>query len=419
MAVGTIGGTLDSLPVFFGLTCGRLSGVDTWVSQLAPALSDLGQPATLLMTDPRASVGDRLELPPGVSRAELDLPTAGALAAFLTARAPCVFVMGYDYGLADALTLLPREVLVVLVAHSDDPFYYKHVVRWAPWADALVGVSPAIVEELSRRAPAWRGHIDQLSYGVAWSPKSQPRTRAIDQPLEVLYAGRLDQPQKRVLDLPRIVAAARAGGADIRLTVAGQGDAATALGREVTRQGLERVVTLAPTVPHARVPELFAKHDVLLLPSAFEGVPLVLLEGMASACPTVMYGLGSLDREIFRDQENIVLCPPGDWRALAHRLTELAHNEPHRQRLAIAAHLAVSAHGLRLEDAASRYVALFRRLVQPAALAARQRPPQGVRPVRTWPEYLPAWLRARANRWRQRWPAGSRWPHERGARGPQ
>ena len=98
---------------------------------------------------------------------------------------------------------------------------------------------------------------------------------AADKPL-VLFVGRL-VPKKNL----RALVAALAEG-DARLLVVGDGPERSAL----APLG-DRVVAL-PRLPHDRMPEAYAAADLFALPSVGEGLPLSLIEALASGLPSVV-----------------------------------------------------------------------------------------------------------------------------------
>jgi glycogen synthase len=66
----------------------------------------------------------------------------------------------------------------------------------------------------------------------------------------------------------------------------------------------------------ARVLELFAAADLVVLSSAWENFPHALVEALALGTPVVATAVGGVP-EIVRDGENGVLVPPGDPAAFA------------------------------------------------------------------------------------------------------
>ncbi|MBV0892824.1 glycosyltransferase family 4 protein [Paracoccus sp. Z118] len=63
------------------------------------------------------------------------------------------------------------------------------------------------------------------------------------------------------------------------------------------------------------VPALMAEADLLVLPSAFEGLPLVVLEAMAARLPVIATNIGGVTEALGDDHPWLV--SPGDARALA------------------------------------------------------------------------------------------------------
>ena len=76
--------------------------------------------------------------------------------------------------------------------------------------------------------------------------------------------------------------------AESTLTIAGVGRDEAALRRLAAARGVERRVTFAGYVPHDRLPELYARHDTLVLPSALEVWGLVVNEALAAGLHVVV-----------------------------------------------------------------------------------------------------------------------------------
>jgi glycosyltransferase involved in cell wall biosynthesis len=76
--------------------------------------------------------------------------------------------------------------------------------------------------------------------------------------------------------------------------------------------------------------------DAVLLMSAFEGSPNILLEAMAAGRPVVATAIGGVTELIDTDVSGI-LVQPGDVDAAARALQQLAASEPLRHRMGLAA----------------------------------------------------------------------------------
>jgi glycosyltransferase involved in cell wall biosynthesis len=111
----------------------------------------------------------------------------------------------------------------------------------------------------------------------------------------------------------------------IELTVAGIRDA------DVARANLEGLtgVHVIETLSRSDLPRLLASHDVFVLPSWFEGMPLSLLEAAAAGLPCVVSAVcGNLD--FFRPEDpqrdGGILVPAGDVAALRDGLMMLIND---------------------------------------------------------------------------------------------
>jgi glycosyltransferase involved in cell wall biosynthesis len=122
---------------------------------------------------------------------------------------------------------------------------------------------------------------------------------------------------------------------DARLVLVGedleQGGAFRAgLERDAERAGVRDRVVFAGYRPDARA--LLGELDVFALPSWTEGLPLGVLEAMASARPVVATPVGGTP-ELVTDGETGLLVPPRDPDALAAALRRLLADADLRRRL--------------------------------------------------------------------------------------
>lgn len=122
---------------------------------------------------------------------------------------------------------------------------------------------------------------------------------------------------------------------EARLTIAG-----CLVPEELVRRSFRSAVQTAlevwPFVPRAKIPSLYAEHEIFVLPSLMEGMPLVLLEAMASGMPVVTTeSCGMTD--LVEDSHDGLLVIPGDMDSLASAITKLCHDAEFRRSLGSAA----------------------------------------------------------------------------------
>lgn len=137
----------------------------------------------------------------------------------------------------------------------------------------------------------------------------------------VLFVGRLD-PVKGAPLLIEAFAQAAAAHPDARLTVVGDGPSRGLAERMVRDLGLGNRVAFLGFRSQAEVADLLEEADMLVLPSFAEGVPVVLMEAMASRIPVVASRVAGVP-ELVEDGVSGHLVPPGDVATLADRIAAL------------------------------------------------------------------------------------------------
>ncbi|HKV89861.1 MAG TPA: glycosyltransferase family 4 protein, partial [Thermoplasmata archaeon] len=95
---------------------------------------------------------------------------------------------------------------------------------------------------------------------------------------------------------------------------------------------VEPAIVLTGPVTRAELLREYSNADVFVLPSQFESTPSVLREAMASGLPIVSTRVGGIP-EVVREDEDALLCGPGDPGELAAPLERLASDPGLRTRL--------------------------------------------------------------------------------------
>jgi glycosyltransferase involved in cell wall biosynthesis len=137
----------------------------------------------------------------------------------------------------------------------------------------------------------------------------------------LLFAGRL-HPQKDPLLLVRSLAALAEP--DIHLAIAGEGELTAAIQAEVEKLGLLKQVTMLGAVKQDKLADLHRLSSVCVLTSAYEGLPLVVLEALACGTPIVTTRAGDTPN-LLTEQSGIV-CDDRTPAAVAHALRKVLHN---------------------------------------------------------------------------------------------
>ncbi|MCT8330106.1 glycosyltransferase family 4 protein [Albidovulum sediminis] len=136
-----------------------------------------------------------------------------------------------------------------------------------------------------------------------------------------LFVGRMD-PVKGVPVLLRAFAAVAPDHADARLDLVGDGPAMASFREMAAASGLSDRIRFLGYRNQDEVAEHLEEADVLVLPSFAEGVPVVLMEAMASRIPVIASRVAGV-AELVEDGVSGFVLPPGDDEALAAALRTL------------------------------------------------------------------------------------------------
>jgi colanic acid/amylovoran biosynthesis glycosyltransferase len=150
------------------------------------------------------------------------------------------------------------------------------------------------------------------------------------QPLRVLFVGRLVA-EKAPLDL--VDAVALLGGAQpVEVRIVGNGPLRAGIDARIAEHGLGDRIRCLGGLGQDELPGQYLWADVFCLPSHDEGVPVVLMEAMATELPVLTTRITGIP-ELVLDGENGMLVEPGDLDALAAGLRLLADSAGRRAEL--------------------------------------------------------------------------------------
>ena len=236
-----------------------------------------------------------------------------------TAVLGCIGPISYEI-----LRYLNPRVRRMALVHTDHAIFYDAVKPYSPWIDIIFGVSGAIVENLGQFKEFQEIPRFQLPCGVE-TPDMSQRELLGDGPIRVIYLGRLVEPQKRVRLFPTILEQLRCSGVPFRWSIAGEGPELEFLKNAMAGGDEHQQVCFLGNLPNNRVPEVLSEQDIYLLASDAEGLPVSLLEAMASGVVPVTSDLESGLSELV-DETTGIPVPPLDTSGYAEAIIRLANN---------------------------------------------------------------------------------------------
>ncbi|TXT66219.1 MAG: hypothetical protein BAJALOKI3v1_40029 [Promethearchaeota archaeon] len=134
-------------------------------------------------------------------------------------------------------------------------------------------------------------HIGQGINTTIFSPPKKPKTRDSDEPINLIYVGKLNYSK----GVPQLIRAfkevAKESTIPLRLNIIGSGQGPQK--EEITSIGKEcgEDVCFLGQLDQETLAKYFRKSDLFVLPSFYDGLPKVLLEALSSGCRAIITDL--------------------------------------------------------------------------------------------------------------------------------
>ena len=184
--------------------------------------------------------------------------------------------------------------------------------------EKIVCVSETVRRELLQWIPQLRNRTVVIRNGIPIP--SRPRRTAWK--YDIIFVGRLTA-AKGLDILLRAISELKPNALVKRVAIVGQGPLLPFLTAEARRLEIDDIVHFLGA--RDDVNELLTQSEVFILPSRWEGLPLSLLEAMASGLPVIATNVGGIP-EVIVDGVNGILVPPSSTGSLAEAIARLLSN---------------------------------------------------------------------------------------------
>jgi glycosyltransferase involved in cell wall biosynthesis len=327
----------NAAPIAFFLPSLHGGGAERVMVNLAQGIAERGLPVDLVLV---AAEGAFLsQLPSGIRVVDLHsrrvIRSLAPLTRYLRSERPKALVSSMSHANVVALwaaRLAGGATPVVATVHNTMSVstpkqgriaarLWPHALRiFYPWAARVVAVSRGAADDFARSSGFPRDRVEVV-YNPVIMPDTVARGREVPnhpwfasgEPPVILGAGRLT-PQKDFPTLVRAFAQVRRRRA-ARLVILGEGDGRAELAALAGELGVAEDVDLPGFQKNAL--SYMAHSAVFALSSAWEGLPTVLIEALATGTRVVSTDCPSGPREILQDGRLGALVPVGDASALA------------------------------------------------------------------------------------------------------
>ncbi len=194
--------------------------------------------------------------------------------------------------------------------------------------DKLIAISREIYKDLVARE-VQKDKILYIPNSVDTEYHTPSASKRWDSKINILFVGRLNEEKGVNVLLQAVKQVVEKGFNNISLTIAGDGRLRKELGEMVNDLAITKCVRFIGSVTD--VIQYYHNSHILVIPSNSEGLPLVLLEGMACGLSIVASNLGGI-REGIEDGVNGLLFTPRKEDELASKIIYfLEHPEVAKQ----------------------------------------------------------------------------------------
>ncbi len=334
-----------------------LGGMQNHTFELTKALDEAGVAQTVVTTRPPGARGfEHVGKRARVHRAGLPIRRFRQLYSLPATRLVPRLAIDADLihvHLGEDLAVVPlgmwaarrRGLPLVVTVHCS----LRHTLRMSDSRTALLKIIGGQIELVgTRSADAVIVLTDRLARLLEREGVRPERIHVIPTGVdrELFRPGRSDPlpwiPERRVTFVGRLVVAkgvdvlleaARHLPPDVHVVFVGDGELRSWLRERADRMGLGHRIHLTGFVPHDVIPGMLEHSQALVLPSLYEELGSVLLEGMEARVPIVASRVGGIPA-IIRHGIDGLLVPPSEPGALAEALTQVLMDPALSRRMA-------------------------------------------------------------------------------------
>jgi glycogen(starch) synthase len=225
-------------------------------------------------------------------------------------------------------------------------------------ADWVTGVSRSVVDDVLSYEPSMASRISIITNGIV--PPVLDISAVPDGPPRLLCIGRLDEHKGFDLAIAAL-ARLRERHPSVRLAIAGDGPERNRLIALACALGVNDSVDFLGNVSRDRIAVLLRECTVVVMPSRYEGLPLVALEAAWAGRPIVAADSPGLSDAVVPG-ETALMVPAGDPDALARAIAGLLVDASHVRALGLKAR-AMAADRYSLKRCVDEYETVYQRVV--------------------------------------------------------
>ena len=229
---------------------------------------------------------------------------------------------------------LPKDLLLLI---KNTGFAAKNFFRrqreFVHGSNKIIAVSNFVKESLVDETFVMDRKIEVIHNGVD-PERFFPQGKKISRGNKILYVGQIIK-SKGILDLMKMFISPELK--NLRIDMVGAGELlGTVQNRTLSDEKLKNRIHFLGKVPYDELVEKYYKnkeYGIFVLPTKrYEGFPMVLVESMFSALPTVAYDKGGV-KDAVEDGENGFLVKQDDTNEFKKKVLQIAEDKDLRQKM--------------------------------------------------------------------------------------
>jgi glycosyltransferase involved in cell wall biosynthesis len=221
--------------------------------------------------------------------------------------------------------LLRNNIKVFPILHNNIDSMIKNAMGSLDNWNKLICVSPSLENELIKRYQNSKERFITIANGVNVEHQNFKQNFNFENinVFKILYVGRIEHTQKGVLHIPDIIDKLKRKNFNIKMTIVGGGPSEKELLSKIERLNLQNEIEFLGKKKHDDVIDIMKQNHFFLMPSYYEGHPIVLMEAMSfGLIPLVTNLVGHTDI-VVENKENGFLCDINYIDSFSNTLEEL------------------------------------------------------------------------------------------------
>lgn len=316
-----------------------LGGIEEWTIGICDALIKSGKENVYVLAQPGSYIIPKA-LEGHMAYANID-PREGFsekniwnLIEVIIERLPCKVVTTQPDGIMLAAYLVkccyPDLIEIISTIRCGGlEMIYQRYMDFSQCPDVYIGVSQDIREDMIQRGIRPEKVLLMSVPFACEKELSRTYTEERATPICIGYAGRMENEQKRMDLLLKLLAELEEKKVIYKMELAGDGTMREEMEKFVAANQLANKVKFLGRIPRSEIPEFWRRQDICVNIADFEGRSHSIIEAMGNGAVPVVTATSGVKEDI-TDDLNGYIVPLGDYQTMAEKIVYLAE---HRERL--------------------------------------------------------------------------------------